>query len=89
MTRVVSIAPHAQELIRDRKPFTESNLTGYYTRGGTYILATPAAWTDDGKAHDLVAIIPNPFSAEHPVDVEELRCTVSPEFVDEVRRIVR
>lgn len=39
-------------------PLTLYGLEGYVTRGGTYMLATAAHWTDSGRPHDLLAVVP-------------------------------
>lgn len=92
MTKIVNIPKPLAKPIRERKPFGEKvggSIIGYRTRGGTYVIAAAGWITDDGRPHDLLAIINNPFSTEHPADVEELRWNVSPELVAEVRRVLR
>lgn len=54
----------------------------YTTKGGTYILATPAHWTDDGRPHDLIAIAPTVSGYA----VTALRPTVNPDLVETVER---
>jgi hypothetical protein len=44
------------QAIRERKPFTTFQLEGRKTKGGTYILTTPAACNDDNRARDLIAV---------------------------------
>ncbi len=44
--------------IRKHEPFWSPQLMGYYTDGGTYIIASSDMANDDGEAHDLFAILP-------------------------------
>ena len=56
---------------------------GYVTDGGTYIIASQAEWNDDGKPHDLVAIL-----SAHIGDnsrIMPLRPTVNPDLLDALR----
>lgn len=60
----------------------DSATTGYVTEGGTYVLASPPSWTDDGEPHDLVAIFPVPLEGSR---VAVLRPTVNPAWVAQLR----
>ena len=45
-----------KDMIKRCKPFDDGLITAYRTRGGSYMIATPAKLTDLGKSRDLVAI---------------------------------
>ena len=68
--------------IGGRRPFRrpDLDLTGYRTRGGSYVVASCGQYSDDGKPHDLVLIQP-----PHPVAVGSwgvmLRPNVHPELL--------
>lgn len=73
------------DAIRGRRPFLVGSLMGYTTHGGTYMLATPAPWTDDGYRRDLVAILPGDLGHGR---VLPLYVGVNPALVDEVERLL-
>ena len=78
MSKVVTFPPRFVHAIRQRKAYRDERLTCYRTRGGSYIIAVNAVWTDDQKPHDLVLITPWD-------SVVELRINISPEFVRELQ----
>ena len=51
----------------------------YVTGGGTYIIASSPRITDDGKPHDLVAILPGALNGTRVVP---LRPTVNPDLIE-------
>lgn len=61
-------------------------LYGYETRGGTYMLASPAKWNDSGTPRDLIAILPAAATALGlPTRVLVLTPTVTPELAEALR----
>ena len=72
-----------RDMITRRKPFTDSGLQGYTTRGGTYILAVPAVWTDSGKPRDLAAFTPEGDKAITP-----LSPTVNPDLLVDLHSLL-
>jgi hypothetical protein len=52
--------PEVLERIRNRSAFAQpiQQLTGYWTQGGTYVIASAGYATDSGDPRDLVAILP-------------------------------
>lgn len=56
-----------------------SGVETYVTKGGTYIIATSPAYTDDLKPHDLVVILPGPLNGTRVVP---LRPNVNDRFVE-------
>ena len=51
----------------------------YVTEGGTYIIACSPKLTDDGKPHDLVAILPAALGGTRVIP---LRPTVNPDLIE-------
>lgn len=86
MSKHVTIPENIAEKIRQRKPFTDSLAVGYWTKGGTYIIASNGKWRDDGKPRDLLAILPGDLGHGQVI---QLYIAVAPEFVAEVERVLR
>lgn len=83
------ISAEAVRAIRDRRPFTENWLMGYITPGGTYLVATPAFYTDNGRPTDLMAILPGslePLGLGGPGRVVPLWISVNPDTVAYLER---
>lgn len=75
-----------REAIRERRPFvTAGVLTGYVTKGGTYVLAAPAMVTDSGFPRDLLAVLPGNIGQGA---VLALSITVNPDLVREVTELI-
>lgn len=55
---------------------------GYVTDGGTYVVASSARLNDDGRTHDLVAVLPMPIEGSR---VLVLRPTVNPDLIVALR----
>lgn len=60
MSNPTTPSPTLGDHVRARTvgPLPRTDLEGYVTRGGTYMLATAAHWTDSGVPRDLLAIVP-------------------------------
>ena len=56
----------------------------YVTDGGTYMIASSPRLNDDGRAHDLIAVLPAAFGDDHS-RVLVLRPTVNPALVAALR----
>lgn len=54
----------------------------YISEGGTYLIASPGLWNDDGKPRDLIAI-------GYFGDVIALSPTVNPDFIEAVKELVK
>lgn len=52
------LKPQHLRAIAARQRFTSLYLQGYVTAGGTYMLASPARWNDNGQRRDLIALLP-------------------------------
>lgn len=79
------LSEKAQQKIRRAEPMgkhDDPQVFAYYTRGGTYIIASHALWNDDDKPKDLIAI--NRYG-----NLIQLSPTVSPELVAEVEELAR
>lgn len=59
-----------------------SGVETYVTKGGTYIIATSPAYTDDNRLHDLVVILPDPLNGTRVVP---LRPTVNPDLIEALK----
>ena len=58
----------------------------YFTKGGSYILASNAATNDDGVTHDLVLILPPSYRNFVPSRVIQLRINVNPDLIIALRK---
>lgn len=70
--------------IRDRRPFAGHVVTGYLSKGGTYIIANRGIWNDNGKPRDLVVILPGDLGSGRVIP---LYIAVNPEFIAELEAI--
>lgn len=74
--------PRVAVAIKDRVSFRHADLISYHTRGGTYMLATPALYNDDDQTHDLIAI--DSWGGVHAV-----RPTTNPDLVKAVEEALQ
>ena len=74
-----------KEYILERRPFKNSTLIGYRSKGGSYLLAVPSLWTDDMKPHDLMVILPGPIGGSR---VHILYPFVNPDLVQALRNLL-
>lgn len=77
------ITPIQVQAIRERRIFDEGWLCGYVTPGGTYMVATPGCYTDDGRKRDLCAILPSDIGNGRVVPVW---IAVNPDVVEFLER---
>lgn len=78
----MKLAPELKEAIRTATPAKTSQADTYITKGGTFMIASPAKWNDSGKPQDLIAI--GRFG-----EVLALSPTVNPDFVEAVKEAVK
>lgn len=79
--RKPTISVEVAERIAKRKKVTAKHsphLEAYRSRGGSYLIASPARWNDKLKPVDLLLILPDDT-------VAVLRPTVNPALVEDVR----
>lgn len=72
--------------LRTRQRFTEGDLSAYITKGGSYVLATSGAYSDDGKARDLLLILPVDLGKGRLV---RLWPALHPQFVPSIEEALR
>jgi hypothetical protein len=80
--RKPTISVEVAERIAKRKKITEKHsphLEAYHSRGGSYLIASPARWNDKLKPVDLLLVLPDDT-------VIVLRPTVNPKLVEDVRQ---
>ena len=72
--------------LRTRQRFTEGDLSAYITKGGNYVLATSGAYSDDGKARDLLLILPVDLGKGRLI---RLWPALHPQFVPSIEEALR
>lgn len=85
MSKVVLLSEEFKSALRAGEPFRDSSVFAYVTRGGTYMIASPAHWNDNGKPRDLLMIRKAEVGSGGGLDVIELSPLVHEDFAPQVR----
>lgn len=72
------------EAIRMRRPFNGPYVSGYFTKGGSFVLANRGMWNDNGKPRDLALILPADLGKGQVIP---LYVAVNPDFIAELEAV--
>ncbi len=78
---MTTIDPKELARIAAGETFESNFFTCYWTRGNTYIIASPAKWNDDDEIHDIIAI-------GRRGEVTALVVTANPDLVEQISQAV-
>ena len=78
----MKLSPELERAIRTATEVETPHANTYFSPGGTYLIATPGLWNDDGQDRDLIAI-------GRYGDVIPLSPTIDPNFLNAVKEAVK